>query len=105
MVSDLEVASISAGDDDDDGAAGQKQPHLRAYWEILRPHNVPASFGLVAAGALVASHSAAALLELKVCARVRLFGESARFWIDRSICTGTSAFNYKRVGPVRTSHN
>lgn len=45
----------------------KKPPNLRAYWEILRPNNIPASFGLVAAGALVASHTAVALFEPKVC--------------------------------------
>ncbi|CAN0165033.1 unnamed protein product [Ectocarpus sp. 12 AP-2014] len=44
----------------------KKSPNLSAYWEILRPNNIPASFGLVAAGALVASHTAVALLEPKV---------------------------------------
>lgn len=45
----------------------KKPPNLSAYWEILRPNNIPASFGLVAAGALVASHTAVALFEPKVC--------------------------------------
>ncbi|CAM9527957.1 unnamed protein product, partial [Hapterophycus canaliculatus] len=41
-------------------------PHLGAYWNILRPHNIPSSFGLVAAGALVSSHAVEALLDPKV---------------------------------------
>lgn len=43
-----------------------KAPNLRAYWDILRPQNIPASFGLVAAGALAASHTTAAVLDPKV---------------------------------------
>lgn len=41
-------------------------PHLGAYWDILRPQNIPSSFGLVAAGALVASHSVGSMLDPKV---------------------------------------
>lgn len=44
-----------------------KAPNLGAYWDILRPQNIPASFGLVAAGALAASHTTAAILDPKVC--------------------------------------
>lgn len=44
-----------------------KAPNLGAYWDILRPQNIPASFGLVAAGALAASHTTAAVLDPKVC--------------------------------------
>lgn len=44
----------------------KKSPNLRAYWDILRPHNIPSSFGLVATGALVASHGVGALLDRKV---------------------------------------
>ena len=43
-----------------------KTPNLAAYWDMLRPHNVPASFGLVAAGALAASHRIATILDPKV---------------------------------------
>lgn len=48
---------------------GKKRRHAKAYWSLLRPSNIPASFGLVAAGALVASHSVASLLDAKVCYR------------------------------------
>jgi len=41
-------------------------PHAGAYWQILRPHNIPLSFGLVAAGALVASHAPDVVLNPKV---------------------------------------
>ena len=51
---------------DGSGDVVEKSPNLGAYWEILRPHNIPASFGLVAAGALVASHSLSSLLDRKV---------------------------------------
>lgn len=57
-------------------ADGSRQPNLAAYWALLRPHNIPASFGLVAAGALVASHSTTSLLDLKVC--WRRWGRGAR---------------------------
>lgn len=46
-----------------------KSPHLSAYWDILRPQNIPSSFGLVAAGALVASHTVGSILDPKVCER------------------------------------
>ncbi|CAM9993566.1 unnamed protein product [Discosporangium mesarthrocarpum] len=41
-------------------------PNIGAYISLLRPQNIPASFGLVAAGALVSSHGAAALMDPKV---------------------------------------
>lgn len=50
-----------------------KEPSPGAYWEILRPHNIPFSFGLVAAGALVASHSFSSLLDRKVSDSVCFF--------------------------------
>lgn len=57
--------SVDLTTDGSDGVV-EKSPNLRAYWSILRPHNIPASFGLVAAGALVASHSPSSLLDSKV---------------------------------------
>lgn len=49
-----------------DDATSPREPNLRAYWTLLRIQNVPSSFGLVAAGALVASHSMQSLLDPKV---------------------------------------
>lgn len=44
----------------------QRRPNAKAYFSLLRPHNIAPSFGLVAAGALVASHSFSSLLDVKV---------------------------------------
>ena len=57
--------SVDISLDGSDGVV-EKSPNLGAYWGILRPHNIPASFGLVAAGALVASHSPSSLMDVKV---------------------------------------
>lgn len=46
--------------------AAPVSPHPGAYWQILRPQNIPLSFGLVAAGALVASHAPGVILNPKV---------------------------------------
>lgn len=68
----LKSIDLSAGgsnqdqDQDQDSVAEKKSPNLGAYWGILRPQNIPASFGLVAAGALAASHSPSSLLDGKV---------------------------------------
>lgn len=52
-------------------------PNPAAYFAILRPQNIPSSFGLVAAGALVASHSTASLLEGKVGDKFYVWRSSA----------------------------
>lgn len=44
----------------------KQRPNPKAYWDLLRPHNIPWSFGLVAAGSLVASHNVGSLLDPKV---------------------------------------
>lgn len=49
-------------------------PRLGAYWDILRPQNIPSSFGLVAAGALVASHTVGSMLDPKVSSSVLIGG-------------------------------
>ncbi|CAN0177624.1 unnamed protein product, partial [Laminaria digitata] len=59
--------SVDLTSDGSDGVVEiSKSPNLGAYWGILRPQNIPASFGLVAAGALVASHNPSSLLGGKV---------------------------------------
>lgn len=57
--------SVDISLDGSDGVV-ENSPNLGAYLGILRPHNIPASFGLVAAGALVASHSPSSLMDVKV---------------------------------------
>lgn len=64
-----ETAPDAAGrieDGDGDSPPGSGSLNLGAYWDILRPQNIPSSFGLVAAGALVASHSVGSMLDPKV---------------------------------------
>ncbi|CAM9859264.1 unnamed protein product [Ascophyllum nodosum] len=61
-----------------------KTPNLAAYWDMLRPHNVPASFGLVAAGALAASHRIATILDPKVLLTA---------WAAASVAMGSCVLN------------
>lgn len=44
----------------------RRNPNVKAYINLLRPQNIPSSFGLVAAGALVASHRIGVLFDYKV---------------------------------------
>lgn len=61
-------AGIEEGDSSTEPAGlDTRSPHLGAYWDILRPQNIPPSFGLVAAGALVASHTVGTMLDPQVC--------------------------------------
>lgn len=75
-----DVARIEKGDSPPPAAgtvAGTtRSPHLGAYWDIMRPHNIPSSFGLVAAGALVASHTVGSMLDPKVGVQTQNFPNS-----------------------------
>ena len=100
--------SAEGSDQDQDE---KKPPNLGAYWEILRPHNIPASFGLVAAGALVASHSPSSLLDGKVGADNLLYLSSlvchvfphSKIILLLSLTSPVLPHNKRNMGPNSSS--